>query len=369
MRRLATVRRISEIRPIPNADAIEVAVVDGWEVVVKKGQFVVGQLALYCEIDAFIPNSLAPFLTREGKEPREFNGIKGERLRTIRLRGQISQGLLLPLEDVIREGMDLSDLLNIVKWEREIPAQLRGVMKGTFPSFIRKTDQERIQNLPEIFTEHLDTEYEVSLKLDGSSCTVFCNQGEVGVCSRNIDLKLDGDNADNTFVKTAQSSDLLDLVKIIYDQTQHSYAIQGELMGPGVQGNREGFSGFKIFIFDIWSIDDQRYLTPEERWHLCNLYNMGGYHIPMIAQPLTIEKRHQLGHSYDTDDLCALAYATPTTLRQLGCETVKDLLAYVQECRAFSDWRQPIEGLVFKAMDGSHSFKAINNLFLEREKD
>jgi RNA ligase (TIGR02306 family) len=95
MRKLASIRKIADIRPIPDADAIEVAVVDGWKVVVKKGEYSVGDLAVYLEIDAWVPHALAPFLSK-GQEPREYNGVKGERLRTVKLRGQVSQGLLLP---------------------------------------------------------------------------------------------------------------------------------------------------------------------------------------------------------------------------------------------------------------------------------
>lgn len=98
MRKLASIRKIDELRPIPGADAIECALVGGWTVVVKKGEFAAGDLAVYCEIDSWIPVDLAPFLVK-GKEPREFEGIKGERLRSIKLRKQISQGLLLKIED------------------------------------------------------------------------------------------------------------------------------------------------------------------------------------------------------------------------------------------------------------------------------
>jgi len=97
MRKLASIRRIDDIRPIDGADAIECAVVGGWTVVIKKGEFAVGDLAVYCEIDSWIPTELAPFLSK-GKEPREFEGVRGERLRTVKLRGQLSQGLLLPIE-------------------------------------------------------------------------------------------------------------------------------------------------------------------------------------------------------------------------------------------------------------------------------
>lgn len=153
MRKLATIRKITELNPIPKADAIEVATVDGWKAVVKKGDFKVGDLAIYLEVDSWVPYELAPFLSKD-KEPKEYNGVKGERLRTIKLRGQLSQGLLLPIDvaynedppdydHVFLEGDDVTELLGIQKWERPVPAQLAGLMKGSFPSFIPKTDQER----------------------------------------------------------------------------------------------------------------------------------------------------------------------------------------------------------------------------------
>lgn len=130
-RKLASIRRIADIQPIRGADAIEVATVDGWRVVVKKNEFKVGDLALYLEIDSWVPHELAPFLSK-GQEPRVYNGVKGERLRTIRLRGQVSQGLLLRVGErdymyyvmkpdgqlvTVYEGDDVTEFLNIQKWE------------------------------------------------------------------------------------------------------------------------------------------------------------------------------------------------------------------------------------------------------------
>ena len=103
MRKLATIRRIDAIRPIPDADAIECAVIGGWSVVIKKGEFGAGDVAVYCEIDSWIPHELAPFLSK-GQEPREFEGVRGERLRTVKLRGTTSQGLLLPLSVLEKVG-------------------------------------------------------------------------------------------------------------------------------------------------------------------------------------------------------------------------------------------------------------------------
>lgn len=96
-RKLATIRRIAEVKEIVGADAIEAVRVDGWWVVVKKGEYQVGQLAVYLEVDSWVPTDIAPFLTKAGHEPKEYEGIKGERLRTVKLRGQLSQGLLLPI--------------------------------------------------------------------------------------------------------------------------------------------------------------------------------------------------------------------------------------------------------------------------------
>lgn len=172
MRKLATIRQISDIREIQGADAIELAIIDGWQTVVKKSEFKAGEMVVFCEIDSWIPHDLAPFLSK-GKEPREYQGIKGERLRSAKIRGQLSQGLVLPINGIEFSaiGDDVSDILGIVKWEREIPAQLRGQAKGNFPSFLRKTDQERVQNLVreiERIRESGEPEmFEVSIKLDG----------------------------------------------------------------------------------------------------------------------------------------------------------------------------------------------------------
>lgn len=320
MRKLASIRKISDIQPIPDADAIEVATVDGWKVVIKRGEFNVGDLAVYLEIDSWVPHELAPFLSK-GKEPREYNGVKGERLRTVKLRGQVSQGLLLPVDNVegkpfitgwfhedgvgsmviVQEGDDVTECLNVQKWEAPIPAQLQGQAKGTFPtSLIPKTDQERIQNcfgsiqkrdglfltekfwneelqevqerdvvLPDDFKKPT---YEVTLKLDGSSMTIFRWEGELRVCSRNMELKINEENADNTFVKMALE---------IGDKIPEGLAFQGELMGEGIQGNREGFKGHRFFVFDVFDIKLHEYFNPHDRVETCA--GLGLEHVPILG--------------------------------------------------------------------------------------
>ncbi len=313
MRKLASIRRIADIQPIEGADAIEVATIDGWKVVVKKDEFKVGDLAIYIEIDSWVPHDLAPFLSK-GQEPREYGGVKGERLRTIKLRGQVSQGLLLSFtanmaiklgasfgsrfEDY--EGEDLTELLGIQKWEAPIPAQLQGQAAGMFPtSLIPKTDQERIQNCfgeiqkrakrfatekvwnaeTQTLEEHpvvvpadfKEPTYEVTMKLDGSSCTIFRWEGELRVCSRNLELKINDENKDNTFVAMAL---------LFADKIPDGFAFQGEVMGPGIQGNREGFKEHRFFVFDIFNIKEHAYLKPYARQLECK--QRGLEHVPVI---------------------------------------------------------------------------------------
>lgn len=349
MRKLASIRRISDIQPIQGADAIEVAVVDGWKVVVKKNEYKAGDLAVYMEIDSWIPHDLAPFLSK-GQEPREYNGILGERLRTVKLRGQISQGLLMDLgilcetgqkvdENAIivggdlkgpihvRVGEDVTDALKIQKWEAPIPAQLAGQVRGVFPThLIPKTDQERIQNcFPDIQAKG-DVTYEVTLKLDGTSCTIFRFENELRVCSRNLELKVNDENKHNTLVNTALQMEA---------NLPEGLAFQGELMGEGIQGNREGFKGQRFFVFDIFDIKEHKYLEPEARRRLCN--ELGFEHVPVIHEHFPAPESVEHGLSIAEG---------PSINHKIR------------------------EGLVWKCnADPNFSFKTINNTFLLKGGD
>lgn len=343
MRKLASIRKIDAIDPIEGADAIEVATVGGWKVVVKKNEFAVGDLAVYFEIDSWIPVELAPFLCK-GKEPREFEGVKGERLRTIKLRGQLSQGLLLPLEptcanieSMLFEGLDVSVPLNILKWEKPMNAQLAGVCKGNFPSLIPKTDQERCQNLVKeiVAANEAGTRFEITEKLEGSSMTCYLIDGEFGVCSRNMDLKRD---ENNTFWKVAIEQDIEAKMREVGD----NFAIQGELIGPGIQGNIYKMSKPDFFVFDIYSIAEGRYLDPAHRRGDIDL--MGLKHVPVLVHN---------GSLYDT----------------LGITDMPSLLKFADGKSVMGDINGPLrEGLVFKEVNGGMTFKVISNQYLLGEK-
>lgn len=341
---MASVRKIDDIRPIEGADSIECAVIGGWSVVIKKGEFAVGDLAVYCEIDSWIPTELAPFLSK-GKEPREFEGIKGERLRTVKLRGQLSQGLLLPLEPTcanieseLFEGLDVSVPLNIVKWEMPINAQLAGQVRGNFPSLIPKTDQERAQNLVKEIAGAVASgmKFEVTEKLEGSSMTVYRIQGEFGVCSRNLDLKRD---ENNTFWKVAIEEDI-DAQMMSIDP-YWDFAIQGELIGPGIQGNIYKLSKPEFRVFDVYDIQNGRYLDPDARRKLID--TMGLSHVPVLVASGSLEDTLGI-----TDVAGLLKFAEgQSVMGMIGCER---------------------EGVVFKECNGGFTFKAISNKYLLGEK-
>tara|TARA_B110000503_G_scaffold121703_1_gene185561 strand:+ start:577 stop:1620 length:1044 start_codon:yes stop_codon:yes gene_type:complete len=342
MRKLASIRKIDTIRPIEGADAIECAVVGGWTVVVKKGEFAAGDLAVYCEIDSWIPHALAPFLSK-GNEPRVYDGIAGERLRTIKLRGQLSQGLLLPVEidngqftgdvhvvkgEPVEVGEDVSKLLGIVKYEAPIPAQLAGEVKGMFPGWIQKTDQERIQNLKEelAFWAKEQHAWEITEKLDGSSMTVYLRDGEFGVCSRNLELK---PSETNSLWKVAVANDL----ELKLRRANRNIALQGELIGEGIQGNPYKMKGQDFFLFDIYNIDTNKYFTPAERKAFVDEFDIK--HVPVFGSLVMDE-------STTVDALLTLAEGK-SVMGMVGCER---------------------EGLVFKILDMQCSFKAISNKFL-----
>lgn len=308
---------------------------------------------------------------------------------------------LIALDDPILLEMDLSTILGIKKWEAALHASLAGQAEGLFPSFIRKTDQERCQNLKaEIFgyedeivpfdvsslpedavtamqergiiewvgdglggrwTKVIQAKgdrsarYEVTLKMDGSSMTVFARAQETnvtdvgivdmiesGVCSRNLQLKVNEENADNTFISVALKSGLLAVLEDLAREGR-DYAVQGEVMGPSIQGNREQFTTFKFFVFDIFDIKTGAYLPPAQRRALVKgLQEMGAQieHVPVLHEAATLD--------------------------ELGVTTMDQLLKFAEGPSLVHKVR---EGVVFKRVDGVFTFKVISNLFLTKEVD
>jgi RNA ligase (TIGR02306 family) len=261
-RKLATVRIITDIKPIEGADMIELATVGGWNVVVAKNVgHKVGDMVVYCEIDSFLPiREEFEFLRKTSY--KKMGDQEGFRLKTIRLRGQVSQGLILPIHvlpllEMVHEGQDVTEMLGIVKYEPPIPAELAGKVKGQFPSFLRKTDEERVQNLVKEYEEYRyqsKHQFYITEKLDGSSATFYLNNGEFGVCSRNLELL---ETEGNTFWKVARETDLENKLR----QYGKNLSLQGELIGEGIQGNPYKIKGHTVQYFNVFDIDKQQRVT------------------------------------------------------------------------------------------------------------
>lgn len=360
MRKLATVRRVKELLPIKGADLIVTAVIDGWTVVVKKDEFQVDDLCVYFEIDSFLPDGNPLWQHLVNKLSRTFEGTVGHRLKTVRLRNQLSQGFVIPIthdletkwshsfltfEDAkpLQVGDDVTEILGIKKYEPPTPAELAGQVQGNFPAFIRKTEQERCQNIGvDIFVHNADSKYEVTMKMDGTSFTCFKNNDEIGVCSRNWQLKLSEENQGNSLVRMYVDSGLQKALASL----GRNYAIQGELMGPGIQANREALVQRMLFVFDIYDVDSSRYLTPDERHRIMDELWQHGVNRELVKHAPVI---HASMH-----------------LSEAGITNIGELLAYADG----PSLTHPIrEGLVFKRLDGLFTFKAISNRYLLKSED
>lgn len=360
MRKLATIRQIKELLPIEGADLIVTAVIDGWTVVVKKDEFKVGDPCVYFEIDSFLPDGNPLWQHLVDKSSRTFEGKRGHRLKTVTLRKQLSQGFATPVTHeletewshtfhnfegarALQLGDDVSEMLGIVKWEMPIPGELAGQVEGNFPKFIRKTDQERCQNIvTEIFVDNAASNYEVTMKMDGTSFTGFHVDGEEGVCSRNWELKICDTNEGNSLIRMYVDSGM----QLALRSLGLNYAVQGELMGPGIQANREGLSAHRLFVFDIYDIDGGCALPPEERHRVLEeLWAVGMNRQMVLHAPVAFMNK---------------------SLSDLKISNVAELLAFAEG----PSYNHPVrEGFVFKRMDGKFSFKAISNKFLLKEKD
>lgn len=281
-RKLATIQRIDDIQPIEGADRIEVASVLGWKVVVQKGLYSVGDLVIYCEVDSVLPE----------KPEFEFMRERHFRVKTIKLRGQISQGLLFPVSIIsdmgykytFDVGNDVTDILGIIKYEPAIAAQLAGQVGGNFPDFISKTDETRLQSAPSLLYElfppgQFNIPYYISEKLDGASATFYRDyNGHFGVCSRNWELK---ETEGNSYWRVARE---LDLEHKLYRDIPTW--IQGEIVGPGIQKNRYNLDKVKLFVFNAGIIGNPPFEF-ELLQEFC--YNHHLAMVPTIARDMTLQ--------------------------------------------------------------------------------
>ena len=253
----ATIQEILEINEHPNADALDLATILGWQVVIKKDQFKVGDKVVYVGLDSILPPH----------ESFEFLAKQKYRIKTAKLRGEMSYGIVfdmatlvtvatdlymgvegieLPLPsnfDHVSIGDDVTEIMSVKKYEKPVPKCQDA--KGYFPtSIIRKTDEERVQNIPHILDEIGDREIYITAKADGSSLTAYKEQDELSVCSRNMMLKEPEsiDSASNFWAAA---------YKYGLDEIPSGYYVQAELIGPNIQGNPHGVDSIEIRVFNV----------------------------------------------------------------------------------------------------------------------
>lgn len=294
MENLATIQRIREIKVHSGADALELATVLGWQVVVKKNEFLADDLVVYIAIDTVLPET--PIF--------EFLRNKHFRIKPIRLRGEYSNGICFPLSILEPwggnitndfswvEGQDVTEILSIKHYEKPIPAELAGQAIGSFPGFLRITDELNLRSYPDALPELWGRPYYITRKEDGSSSTYFLNNNEFGVCSRRIHLK---DTEGNGFWRIARKYDIESKLRIAFPDK--NIAIQGECVGPGVQKNPIGLAELDFRLFNIFDIDSRSFLDYDKIIEFCKTTR-----IPMVP---VVSEGNAFG--YNLDELIQLA--------------------------------------------------------------
>lgn len=256
-RKLASIERVWKVEPIEGADKIELAHVLGWQCVVNKGQFKPMDLGVYFEIDSFLPvQPEFEFLRGNSYRKSDIMG-EGFKLKTMRFKGQLSQGLLLPLSvfgDLFKDatvGQAVASTLGVRKWEEEERATTGGTVIGDLPYDVPRTDETRLQACPELLEEFRGLEYYISTKMDGSSHSISIDTNGVHVTGHNYEYKDDGSSSFYEFVKKNGYLDRIMHYAETHQFTIQTLTIQGEFCAPGVQGNPVRLTRPEWYVFTV----------------------------------------------------------------------------------------------------------------------
>lgn len=342
-RKLASIQRVLEILPIANADAIEAVRINGWQCVVKKNTFAVGDRGVFFEIDAVPPDSPQySFLwTPKGAEgvvarPGNF------RIRTRSMRGCLSQGLFLSLEEAglgdVVDGEDVTERLGVTKYDPPLPAgsPRMGLTRGSFPRAVPKTDEQRVQSSPEVLDELRGLPYVATLKCDGTSSTFLINPEDdtFHACGRNWSIT----DGDNLYWNVARRFNLEDGLR----RLGGDLAIQGEICGPGIQGNPMGLRENGFFLFSVYNMVTRRHLSDSKLREVAA--ELGVTPVPVVEEgPL---------FNHTIASLLALAEG-----KYEGTKNEREGIVI-----------RPVDPVYSPTLQGHLSFKAISNRYLLGEK-
>jgi RNA ligase (TIGR02306 family) len=273
MRALATIQRVKAVEPIPNSDFLELAHIMGWQCVIKKGEFKTGELGVYFEVDSFLPvDPRYEFLRASSFRENDDNG-KGFRIRTVKLRGCLSQGLILPLAVFpelagFYEGGDVTEKLGVKKWYIPEFASDGGTIIGERPYGIPASDEIRIQSALELLDELNGKPYYITTKMDGTSGIVYYIDGKIGCCSRNKEIK---DEESSLYWTPVYKYGLKEKLA----SYGRNIVLTGEICGPGIQKNKLRLSGCEWYVFDVKDWDAGRYFSYSESLKVCASLGLG----------------------------------------------------------------------------------------------
>ena len=352
VRKLASVQKIISLSPIENADKIEKATVLGWELVVKKGEFKVDDFVVYIEIDSIMPE----------KPEFEFLRVRKFKVKTIKLRGQVSQGICFPLSILSKkkyiEGQDVTELIGVTKYESgaERQERIQNEIKSNrvkkffmkyswfrrlftpdrmhWPDFIKKTDEDRIQVMPQVLQQYKDEYFEITEKLDGQSGTYFLIRNPkkwqfwkpfiFGVCSRNF---LKGKKENNTWWRIAEQYDIENKLKQVIDDNEY-IVIQGELIGESIQKNKYDIKGLDFYVFNVFT--DKQNNSGKFKYEICKQLNLK--EVPFITNDFQLK------------------------------DTINEMVEYAKGKSVLKDIHR--EGIVVRNYSKNISFKVVNPDFL-----
>ncbi|KAI1451669.1 RNA ligase-domain-containing protein [Annulohypoxylon moriforme] len=362
-RKLVTIRHISDVSPIVGS-RYDVVTVDGWKVVVGRNEeFYKGQLVLYFEVDSLLPRNhhFWEFCASS-------NHQSGYVVTTMIISKHISQGLIFHLDkfteisdlhsrmekiygaevtEIMIRNMSFEGILGVKKWEDIEPGGTAHNLQRP-PTFFPQPGCERAQNLPTLFRDHGEEEFQITEKLDGIPMSVYVveksskwysllsslPEGEqqsgtarIGICNRTQDLT---ESSTSLFWNTAKKQGIIERI----GQIGENIVVQGELCGSDILTNTIGFEPGEhvFFVFSIFDIDNQEDLRPEIVKDIC--HRLGWEHVPIVSDSIKLST-----FADDIDDLLHKAEGTGVKGRTR-------------------------EGLIFKSTDASFAFKAISNLWL-----
>jgi RNA ligase (TIGR02306 family) len=315
--KLASFETISEILPIEGADRIEIARVQGWQSVIRKGDYKVGDQVIFVPIDTVLPSAVWNEHLWDKNDPK-----KPIRVKTVRLRGAVSQGLIFPKslisaqeiwdhQDDPEEDTSIAGMLGITKYEKPVPVHLAGQVKADFPThLVSKTDEDNLKSNIEVLEELKEADFvEATLKIDGTSATYIKELDDsFRVCSRNLELK---DTESNVHWQMVRKYNII-------DNLNPGYAIQGEISGPGIQGNPAGETEVTFCIFNVFNLYFRKPLA-RDNWDLA------------------------------FKDLKKVLVRNTWSKEEFSKMNVDSLQAYVNDL-SYATNKSPVEGLVFRGI-------------------